>query len=632
MNYRGERLLEATAAVALVLYPPVAAVLLISRGLLLRRARLNRAWLFAWGWLLVLGLFVLARERDAGLLLQAILGVIAGSFLFVHWRRTFLVGLLVGFSIVLLVGVAAREQSRIQWNDSSEPQTLSQLITRTSKLSGDSAGWRRNGVRLIEKSWLLNSNVQLLELRLDLRDIGSTHGWQWYTNSASTKQELKSEAGLPYTHVTNLNSYLARRARTTAPLGGKSVRASLELRASAAITHEGCALQLRTFDPPLSICEPLTLDDSWHSYEMLFSFPSEATHTIFDITIAEVDVEYLDIRSLAIETLEEDVWTPVAVLEPDGVLISFPQSGAHLYSYPTLHINPTPEWQSYSLKIESAAPTTQQQISAVLQLDAGTAIEVRNVSLLAGPPGAQQQLVPTSWARSGLWFEQPNLAGHTMATLGVLGLIVSPAPGIGFTSVAVLVASVGAVSLTGSRAAWLGVLVGGAWVLWLRLTRRGRRAMALTALFAALAIAGIGEFRTGGRLQFTDLQDRSSVTRFEIWRVAWAGFMDSPFIGKGTGGFASAWHSHRPEDLREAPTHAHNLWLELALRYGLLGLSGILWLNGCLLRLAWKRGRWQGLVLVTSVLLMNFLDYSFTYSGVLFPLTLGINALGNRQG
>ena len=130
------------------------------------------------------------------------------------------------------------------------------------------------------------------------------------------------------------------------------------------------------------------------------------------------------------------------------------------------------------------------------------------------------------------------------------------------------------------------------------------------------------------RLYNAVFSPRGGTSRLEIWRVALQALLEHPWIGIGPD-FGSYWETAQPARRVKATTHAHNLWLAFAAAYGLPGLFAILWVTGGFLLLAWRWGRWRALALVVSILIMNLFDYTLFYSGVLFPLLLGLNALRN---
>jgi O-antigen ligase len=109
--------------------------------------------------------------------------------------------------------------------------------------------------------------------------------------------------------------------------------------------------------------------------------------------------------------------------------------------------------------------------------------------------------------------------------------------------------------------------------------------------------------------------------RRDIWAAAWGAFASHPWRGLGAGGFPAYWAEFYGG---EAVQHAHNLWLEFAASYGVLGLASAIALTFALGALAWRWGGARALLLVAGVLLMNVFDTTLFYTGVLFSLALAL--------
>lgn len=109
-------------------------------------------------------------------------------------------------------------------------------------------------------------------------------------------------------------------------------------------------------------------------------------------------------------------------------------------------------------------------------------------------------------------------------------------------------------------------------------------------------------------------------------QIAWQAVLEHPF-GLGQGKFPKYFEQHVGTVPHDAIQHAHNFWLELAARYGFLGLIAAVWISLGLLFVAWRRACWRGLTLVMLLLLLNITDNTMLYQGVFCPLILTLNAL-----
>ena len=253
----------------------------------------------------------------------------------------------------------------------------------------------------------------------------------------------------------------------------------------------------------------------------------------------------------------------------------------------------------------------------------GLALETRNVSA-TGPDGTPLPKAPGS-TRQTIVFGDPNLAGHTLGTLG-LALVSLAGPLLGMFGGALTLFGVG---LTGSRAALLGVAVGLLWLFWLQLPG-GRRWTAFTLGAFVVGFAGVLWLQSTQLTQLTQvLTSRlfslgETTARRSIWAAAGEAFVTHPWRGLGAGGFPAYWAELHRSGHGEAVQHAHNLWLEFAASYGVLGLVFALGLTFALSLTAWRSGGARALALVSGVLVMNLFDTTFFYSGVIFTLTLAL--------
>lgn len=176
--------------------------------------------------------------------------------------------------------------------------------------------------------------------------------------------------------------------------------------------------------------------------------------------------------------------------------------------------------------------------------------------------------------------------------------------------------------LSESRGAWLALGIaaglGAIWTLVGRITRRYRRAIwfaliALTVLVFAIVLMTTS---FGTRL----VNARSD--RWVVWRNSLDLAGDYPFTGLGLGGFAMAYSSyvllvHVPHTI-----HAHNLFLDIWLEQGLLGLAAFAGLIVVgIVNSSGSRWRIAALASVSVIVLHGFLDDAFYgYGGIAIPL------------
>ena len=397
-------------------------------------------------------------------------------------------------------------------------------------------------------------------------------------------------------------------------------------------------------------CLPLTPTETWTRYSLSWRVPEAVDASVVRILLSGLTGDY-DVRRVRLFTAKKEL----GPLLPQGGALNLTW-GARPEAQSGRSFIPTSRWQQLGVKAQRQAGDTANNIvnntanntvTAHLSSAGGLVLATRNVTLTDATGKRLPEAVSST--RQTIIFGDPNLAGHTLATLG-LALVVllsvtlpttqsfntrppdiqSPntqVPGARLSSIllGVLAAALTlfGLVLTGSRAALIGLMGGLLWLVWLRLPRGARRLG-----FAALGLAGLGVLGVlWPKLSALRLFSLGEVTaRSDIWREAWAAFVTHPLRGLGAGGFPRYWAETHSGVGGEAVQHAHNVWLEFASSYGVFGLVSIATLTLGLSWLAWRSGGARALALVVGVLLMNVFDTTLFYAGVLFPLflTLGV--------
>lgn len=141
---------------------------------------------------------------------------------------------------------------------------------------------------------------------------------------------------------------------------------------------------------------------------------------------------------------------------------------------------------------------------------------------------------------------------------------------------------------TGSRASLVGWIAGSGYLIYREL-RASPRAMLSAALLAALVAAGVAvetpQFAHRIRSTLSDVDSN----RVQIWRTSLGMIQERPLLGTGFGAFERAYSTHRAPGMSQEP-FAFNLWLNLAVETGLLGLLAALWVAAAAVRHR-RRGR-----------------------------------------
>ena len=583
----------------------------------------QRLWMALWlGTLLLLspGLLI---QLDLLLIGQIALALIASLLL-----TTNSLSLRLGLSAVLLLAlpfaVVQRHASADLWSDPQHPLTLYELVSRQSLLNRGASPERIGHPWTAVKTWVL-PEAGSFNLTFDVRRVSGEPGWEWYAYNPLFSFEKMSVEDTPFLRVYPPDveadfRFITREINTGAPLANRTFRARIDLRSPEPLMGRGCqGLRIQVVAGQNGgRCRDVQLTNDWQSHELVWTAPPDVRSPVVRLSLYNIDVASYDLRGGSLEELRDGVWRPFTQLEPEGLLVRAVVPSTHRALVPRLTVVPRDEWQHVSLLVDTHQLTRQQTLSFLAQLEGGMEVAIRNLRLEGLDSVRQPRPLPVT--RQNLWFSHANLAGHSLATTGLvlIGLKLG-----GWQKLSGVSAAFVTVLLTGSRAAWLALMVGSA-LLSLPLFVKGWRFWFWALVgFTLLALAS-GTLI--GRLNVFNSEDISDVSRLAIWRAAWQSFLSHPWTGVGTD-FATYWQQTYSGENTEIITHAHNLWLQFAAVYGVPGLLAVLWLTGGFLYLAWHWGRGRGLALVVPILVMNLFDYTFFYSGVLFPLILGVNVL-----
>lgn len=550
-------------------------------------------------------------------------------------RRALTWGLLVALALLVAGGVAEREFSRYGWQ-SSDKAGLGSALWGVLGGGDEVSGY---GFR----NWDA-AGVDAATLRFDVRLVSGQPAWDWFRSDPDFVLEPQPGLDYPHTRVRAPEDdpgagqpYLMRTFDVGEPLGGRIFRAVLDLRRAPKDAPAAAQAASATSSPTSSgnpvggrdchgvslqawsyrgggRCLPVTLTESWRRYSLSWRVPEEVDASVVRLVLSGLAEQTFDVRRVRL-------FSPRGELGP-----LLPQGGAVQLAWgqrPEAHSGKsfplTTDWQTVTAR---ATRTTGDTLTTSLYTAGGVVLETRNI-IVTAPDGTPLPRAVGS-TRQTILFGDPNLAGHTLGTLGLALVSLAPPPlGLGGGALTLL-----GLALTGSRAALIGVAFGLFWLFWLFWLRlpRGRRRVGFALLGVALAgLLGLAWSELSG-LRLFSLGETTA--RSAIWRAAWEAFTSHPWQGLGAGGFPTYWAEQRGG---EAVQHAHNLWLEWAAAYGTLGLISALALTLGLGLLAWRWGGSRALALVCGVLVMNLFDTTFFYSGVLFTLLLGLGAFGSLR-
>lgn len=589
-------------------------------------------WVGLWGLvalpLLLYGvLFGASVAALAGLVAQCVLMAVFGVLR--PPARAVGTGLLLALALLLAGGLLESALSRGAWVSSDKSGLFESVSQRLRE--------RVSGVGL--RSWA-TGDAEAATLSFEARLAAGEPGWDWLRSHPGFRLEPVHDEEGRFTRVhapDGASDYLMRTFDLGRPIGGEVFRVVLELRdpngpprltprpeieRGEPVGAQRCSgVALAAWAPGGGgRCLPVSLDREWARYSLSWRVPETVASPVVRVLLSDFGGRTVDVRRVQLYRHRRGL----GPLIPQGASIQVAWPGR-----PEAHSGyaflPTETWERYDLEVTRGAGG-RDLLTATLQTGSGVVVETRNVRLLA-PDGTPLPAAASS-ARQTIVFGDPNLAGHTAAALGLALLSVAPPP-LAFGGALLTLAGV---ALTGSRAAWLGVLVGVPWLLLLALARV-RRALptgsggwlvlgAFGGLGALLLVSAWGPLQ-GGAQRLLSLHEVTA--RTDIWGAAWEALWTHPLRGLGSGGFADFWTLARAGS-GEAVQHAHNLWLELGSSYGLFGLVSALILTLGLPYAAWRLQGARGVALVGAVFAMNVFDTTFFYAGVLLPLALALTA------
>ena len=627
---RGTRWLEYAAAIGTGLFAPVGVALFGCRTLLLRRAGPVRDWLLLW----LLSLIPLALINLAGdnrtvataWFLQAVLGIAVGWSAWAQ-PKALRNGLVVGLGVQLTLLVIVQLNAGTLWNTgatSDAALALGHLWFFGNEIVD------REGAR----SWTVPQGTSRVSFHVDAKTLEAGNAWDWKSNGPveiSPAPSLGHGASI-IRFGDSGDPYAQRWFDLGAPVGGNSFRVALDVRAERPIAALGCRgvwLQVWGMGGGAK-CDALAVGPEWRRYELQWEAPKAAASHIIRVVLNDFDGHTIDVRDVHLYQEVGSAWHDVGPLAPSVPRITMRWAGPHGLTSRTIMVQQNREWNPIVVPIVSStnagrSPGEADSVDVTLIPSPGSRLATRNAIVLAnGVPATPR----TPAIRQSLWFGQPNLAGHTIASVGLAAVVL---PGSLPSTLLILVMSITGVLLTGSRTALLAIVIGGALIVLARHERHrvwlGPSIAILTLVTAALVTSSLLPGQK--ELHWLTFNDGQTTPRTSIWRAAGEAFIQHPLTGLvgARESFTTYWHASPQNTTGEAVQHAHDLWLQFAAMYGIFGLLASLWMTVALMWMGSRRGGGTGTVFVGTILFMNVLDYTLMYTGVFVPLILGLNAL-----
>lgn len=548
------------------------------------------------------GALLVAAQASGGWLL----GFVVPSY---RWVR---VGLWVALLALAALATSERAVSYVAWLDSGPGEGLFRRFSR-NEITGE-------GVR----AWTVPKDTTTLRLEADLELVGVPGGWNWArSNTGIEIAPIEDGAAARIRVPRGGDPYLMKVFRDE-DLAGRRFRATVEVRAGSSPPPDplagGCrGLWLQVWGPGGGArCSPVDPGPSWRRVAVEWVVPREAQAESLRVVLNDFDGATLDLRDPRLDEWVDGGWQPRGPLlpGPPKLTIAWRTGGF------TSHLLPDDLGRT-EIQLDLTPPTTPNLVTVRLDSgapDGGSRLAVRRFALSAGAGADDTATVrPKSLlGRQTLGFAHPNLAGHSVAVVGIglLALTAAPIPATAAGGLALAL-----VTVTASRAAMLATVLGIAALVALRVRLRRTAWFVVGTLVLAGVVVVLLAIPYSPALQRLAMQGGiTNEPRTAIWSSAVEALRSRPLRGLGSApeAFARHWSEHGLGAERVA--HAHNAWLHYAAVYGLPGLAATVWWSGVLALVAWRRWGGRGVVVVATVYLLNLFDTTLFHTGVLAPL------------
>jgi hypothetical protein len=464
------------------------------------------------------------------------------------------------------------------------------------------------------RSWRIPQTIQELELSFEAKLITGTLGWQWLSSSGGYRLEPLTENGVTFTRVitpAGSDPYLMRTFTLGEAVAGHTFRVDVEMRSPTSIPAEGCrGVWLQAwYEGSDTSCLAVALTSEWQMFSHTWTAPKAATSQVIRVILNDFDGLTYDVGIMKLYLQEGETWQELTPLLPTAPALTTSWQQAETTSGRGLQLSE--QWQPYTFPV--LKETTMEQFTVSLLVPPGVTLATRTVKLNVPAKPVTPDM------RQSYVFGHPNLAGHTVTVLTLIVIALSSS-----LVVQLFVSILGFVAcyFTGSRTAWLVLLVGVAALLWFKHVKKRKQ---LIVLYSVALLTLVLTWQYLGRLQITSVENPSS--RQDIWLTSLTIARDHLWLGIGTlpQTFSDVWFAYN-EATTEPVAHAHNVVLEWLVDFGILGGFAILWLFISLFRVAWLYQGLLGIAIVLALFVLNIADVSLFYTWVLVPFILYLNA------
>lgn len=437
-----------------------------------------------------------------------------------------------------------------------------------------------------------------------------------------------------YATITTTTSgprYVSRSYDARGDVAGRRFTVAVSVRCHASTSHCGdLALMARSTLPYEAMPggTPLHAGPQWTRVTLHWNARWYMHGPVLHVLISGRWVGALDVKDLTVRAEGPhgaEALTPVNFLTFRGAS----RASARL---PDIPLSQSPAWVPIDLTMPTGDIKTVTEMRLLAQAGAGTlggpVATVRNLRVSAlTESGKRLPVTPTlldslrNRGRAQGWFEDPNFAGHSLAVIGLMGLAATEPLWAVVTTA--LLSLIGVLS-TGSRAAWMALLVGFSLYAWSRW--RGRHRALLWALgLTATVVTGL--YLLGGdHVRVASLGIAGEISRPKIWSVAIRAFATHPLTGIGASprAFGEFWMANAGTAARIPISHAHDFWLALVAAYGITGAVVAVGLSLGLVLYVLRGSKRRHIPLLAAAFVMNTFDFTLLYGWVWIPLVVAL--------
>lgn len=486
----------------------------------------------------------------------------------------------------------------------------------------DTRGRRTTATR----KWRLVEAPTSLVYSMQLRLISGTPDWEWSPAHVGAEISQAFLSGQSITEITSDDPDGAAAFRTLdtgRQLAGRTFRAQVSIMTEDGISDEKCAglyMQEGGGEYRWSCASPV-IGGSWQEQSLRWTVPADAVTSRLRVGLRNIGSQPVYVKDVVVQELDNGAWSQLDTFAPAGVSVSLSLTGPNQETRRAMGPSfiPTEDWQPYEMSVPEGLLTGADRVTAVMTGEKELQFEVKDVVLAVNEHESKARIILTR-LRQELWFGHPNLLGHTAAGIGLLlvGASTRFLPSIISFALALM-----AVAHTGSRAAWIALILGGLFMILLRVPRLVKWLLPVIVTIAGVIVFLANPASLERLMSFHMVEEATS--RPEIWTFAWTTLKEFPWTGLGLSGFDQFWIDEHLDYISEVPTHAHNLWLHFASLHGVWGLLASVWLTSGILREGWRKGRLCGLFYVLGMLIMNTFDVTLLHASVVLPLILGLD-------